>query len=236
MTTGKTFEIQVQDDHLQRIAQVRKPILAVAELIWNAVDADADRVDVTLQDDNLGGLSAIEISDNGHGIPYTDAEQLFSRLGGSWKQGGHKSQEQKRILHGKEGRGRFRAFSLGRVVDWYVCYTAADGLRAYRIAMLKDHLKRVQVDDESRVGKGFHRGTRVLISELDRQFRSLREPSTSNELAQIFALYLRQYPNIQISYDGTLIDPRSVEDHTQEYPLPAVETSRAKDTRSKSKS
>lgn len=222
--TTKTFEIQVQDDHLQRIAQVRKPILAVAELIWNAVDADADRVDVTLQDDNLGGLSAIEISDNGHGIPYTDAEQLFSRLGGSWKQGGHKSQEQKRILHGKEGRGRFRAFSLGRVVDWFVCYTAADGLRAYRIAMLKDHLKRVQVDDESRVGKGFHRGTRVVISELDRQFRSLREPSTSNELAQIFALYLRQYPNIQISYDGTLIDPRSVEDHTQEYPLPAVET------------
>ncbi len=41
--TGKTFEIQVQDDHLQRNAQVRKPILAVAELIWNAVDADADR-------------------------------------------------------------------------------------------------------------------------------------------------------------------------------------------------
>jgi hypothetical protein len=39
--TGKTFEIQVQDDHLQRISQVRKPILAVAELIWNAVDADA---------------------------------------------------------------------------------------------------------------------------------------------------------------------------------------------------
>jgi hypothetical protein len=39
--TSKTFEIQVQDDHLQRVAQVRKPILAIAELIWNAVDADA---------------------------------------------------------------------------------------------------------------------------------------------------------------------------------------------------
>ena len=46
--TTKTFEIQVQDDHLQRIAQVRKPILAVAELVWNALDADADRVDVLL--------------------------------------------------------------------------------------------------------------------------------------------------------------------------------------------
>ncbi len=68
--TGTTFEIEVQDDHLQRISQVQKPILAVAELIWNAVDADADRVTITLQDDQLGGISAIEVSDNGHGIPY----------------------------------------------------------------------------------------------------------------------------------------------------------------------
>ncbi|MGB5083667.1 MAG: ATP-binding protein [Methylocystis silviterrae] len=221
--TTKTFEIQVQDDHLQRIAQVRKPVLAVAELIWNAVDADADRVDVTLQDNNLGGLSAIEVGDNGHGIPYANAEQLFSRLGGSWKQGGHKSQEKGRILHGKEGRGRFRAFSLGRVVDWHVCYGAPDGLRAYRITMLKDHLKRVQVEDEARVGKGFHRGTQVVVSELDKQFRSLRDPATLEELAQIFALYLRQYPNIKIYYDGTLINPRSVEDHAKEYSLPEIE-------------
>ena len=62
--TAKTFEIQVQDDHLQRISQVRKPILAIAELIWNAVDADADRIDVVLHDDNLGGLKAIEVVDS----------------------------------------------------------------------------------------------------------------------------------------------------------------------------
>jgi hypothetical protein len=78
--TGKNFEIQVQDDHLQRISQVRKPILAVAELIWNALDADADRVDVILHDDKLGGIKSIEVSDNGHGMPYSDAEELFSRL------------------------------------------------------------------------------------------------------------------------------------------------------------
>jgi Histidine kinase-, DNA gyrase B-, and HSP90-like ATPase len=107
--TSKTFEIQVQDDHLQRISQVHKPIFAIVELIWNAVDADADRIDVLLHDDQLGGLKSIEVADNGHGIPYSEAEDLFSRLGGSWKQGGHHSREKRRILHGKEGRGRFRA-------------------------------------------------------------------------------------------------------------------------------
>lgn len=222
--TGKTFEIQVHDDHLQRISQVRKPILAVAELIWNAVDADADRIDVVLHDDQLAGLKAVEVIDNGHGIPYSDAEDLFSRLGGSWKQGGRRSHEKRRILHGKEGRGRFRAFALGRVVDWHICYAAEGSLRAYRIAMVKDHLKQVEVGDEMPAGAGRHRGVRVMVSELDRDFRSLRDPAVPNELAQIFALYLRQYPTIRIYYSNTLIDPASVEEHTQLYSLPAIAT------------
>jgi Histidine kinase-, DNA gyrase B-, and HSP90-like ATPase len=96
--TARTFEIQVQDDHLQRIAQVRKPILVIAELIWNAVDADANRVDVALHDDALGRLKSIEVVDNGHGILFTEAEDLFSQLGGSWKQGGRRSREQRRIF------------------------------------------------------------------------------------------------------------------------------------------
>lgn len=221
---AKIFEIQVQDDHLKSISQVRKPILAIAELIWNAVDADADRVDVTLIDDPLGELSAIEVSDNGHGIPYGDAETLFSRLGGSWKQGTRKSHEKHRILHGKEGRGRFRAFSLGRVVDWKVCYSEKGKLRNYRIAMIKDHLRRVQVEDEGPSIQGQHRGVTVVISELDRDFRSLKQAGASEELAQIFALYLRQYPNIKIYYSGSLIDPRSVEEHTQQYNLPDIES------------
>ena len=167
-------------------------------------------------------LKAIEVADDGHGIPYPDAESLFSRLGGSWKTGGRHSREKRRILHGKEGRGRFRAFAIGRVVDWHVCYAAEGGLRAYRIAMVKDHLKRVEVDEEAPAPTGSHRGVTVMVSELDREFRSLREPGVIDELAQIFALYLRQYPTVHIYYAGTLIDPRSVEEQVQLYPLPAI--------------
>jgi Histidine kinase-, DNA gyrase B-, and HSP90-like ATPase len=220
--TTKTFEIQVQDDYLQTIAQVRKPILAVAELIWNSVDADADSVDVILHDDPFGGIKSIEVVDNGHGIPYVDAEKLFSNLGGSWKQGGHHSLEKRRILHGKEGRGRFRAFALGRVVDWNVCYKAPDGLRTYTISMIKDHLKQVEVADENLASIGRSRGVTVIISELEKDFRSLQNPGVTDELAQIFALYLRQYPMVQISYNGVRIDPRAAEEHVQDYTLPEI--------------
>lgn len=207
--SAKTVEIQVQNDHLARLAQVRKPILAVAELIWNAVDADADRVDVLLHDDALGELTAIEVSDDGHGMPYADAEGLFSRLGGSWKRGGKRSRTKKRLLHGQYGGGRFRAFGLGRVVDWDVIYAGDEGLQQYRLSMLKDTLRRVEIGEETVAPAGNHTGVAVRVSELERDFRSLRSENVVQELAQIFALYLRQYPEISIYFERQKLDPVS---------------------------
>ena len=223
--TGKVFEIQVQDDHLAHIAQTRKPILALAELIWNAVDADATRIDVTLINNDLDGLAAIEVADNGHGIPYAQAEDLFSRLGGSWKQSCTHSIEENRILHGKEGRGRFRAFSLGRVVDWDVRAADPSGaLQRYRISMIADHLRRVEISAPALVNNGAGRGVTVTVSEPKKEFRSLRNDTAVHDLAQIFALYLRQYPKVRIVYSGTVLDPRSVEELSTPYDLPEIET------------
>ena len=224
--TAKIFHIQVQDDHLERIAQTRKPILALAELIWNSVDADATRIDVTLIEDGLNGVKAIEVADDGHGIPYAEAEDLFSRLGGSWKQRRLHSIEERRILHGKEGRGRFRAFSLGNVVDWDVRAADPSGaLQRYRISMIRDHLRRVEISDVTPVTERTGRGVTVTVSEIKRDFRSLRDGTALNDLAQIFALYLRQYPQVQILYDSTPIDPRAVEELSTAYDLPDIETS-----------
>jgi hypothetical protein len=41
-------------------------------------------------------------------------------------------------------------------------------------------------------------------------------------LAQIFALYLRQYPEVDISFDGTRIDPSTAVDHSESYDLPPI--------------
>lgn len=220
---AKTVEIEVQNDHLERLAQVRKPILAVAELIWNALDADADTVDVNLHDDPLGGFDAIEVADNGHGMPHSEAEGLFSRLGGSWKKGGKRSREKNRLLHGQEGRGRLRAFGLGRVVDWDVVYSDGHGLRSFRLSMLKDAMRRVEIGDDAPASGGAKRGVTVTVRELDRDFRSLRSDSILQELAQIFALYLRQYPEISINFDGTKIDPAAAVEHSAPYPLTDIQ-------------
>ena len=102
-------KVQVQNDYLERISKVRKPILALSELIWNGLDADATRVNVDFKHNGLGGLDEIVVTDNGDGICYDDALLAFKNLGGSHKRGAARSKSKRRLLHGKAGRGRFRA-------------------------------------------------------------------------------------------------------------------------------
>jgi hypothetical protein len=78
------YSVEIQQDFLERQAKAT-PVAAVAELIWNGLDADATRIDVDLEQDGLGGIAKVVVSDNGDGIPYGDAPALFRRLGGSWK-------------------------------------------------------------------------------------------------------------------------------------------------------
>src|SRR5258708_35569302 len=81
------YSVEVQPDFLERQAKAL-PVSAVAELIWNGLDADATTIEVEFGDDSLGGMSRIAVSDNGHGIPFSDAPTLFRNLGGSWKKRG----------------------------------------------------------------------------------------------------------------------------------------------------
>jgi len=211
----RTLQIEVQEDHLERIAQTKKPILAVAELIWNSLDADATRVDVALTESGLGTLQSIEVSDDGHSIPYDQVESLFTKLGGSWKKQQRKTQGSGRLLHGQEGRGRFRAFSLGRAVDWSLCYQHNSSLKQYRVEMLKSQMRKVKIGDETTASKDAQPGTTVTVSELEKDFVSLRGETAVNELTLIFALYLRQYSTIRVSYDGQVISPSKIEEKTE---------------------
>ena len=88
--------------------------------------------------------------------------------------------------------------------------------------MIKDRLRRVEVSDERPAAGSRRSGVTVTVSELDRMFRSLNADEAAQDLALIFALYLRQYPAIDIIYDGTRIDPRAAEDATASYTLPPI--------------
>ncbi|MEU5886787.1 hypothetical protein ABZ835_08080 [Streptomyces sp. NPDC047461] len=51
-------------------------------------------------------------------MPGEHCEEYFRPIGASWKKCSQGSPVKKRTLHGKNGRGRVRAFALGTQVRW----------------------------------------------------------------------------------------------------------------------
>jgi hypothetical protein len=206
--TEHSYTVEVQPDFLERQTKAN-PVQAVAELIWNGLDADATRIHVQLVYGELG-MTKIVVRDNGHGIPFEDAPNLFTRLGGSWKKSGGLTKTKHRMLHGYEGRGRFKAFALGRVADWHVTYRTDTGaLHGYDITMLEDNIREVRITDDQDVAAG-ESGVQVEVSELHQEFRSLKPGQARQELAEIFALYLKDYRDISILYERRRVDPDAV--------------------------
>jgi hypothetical protein len=163
------YSVEIQPDFLERQTKAQ-PIAAVAELIWNGLDADATAVTVDLEDDHFGGLRRIIVTDNGHGIPHADAPTLFRNLGGSWKKHGARTKLRNRLLHGQEGRGRFKAFALGGVVDWKTTYARDNRLFRYEISILERDIRCVRIGDEAPVKGRALAGVTVVVGELKRNF------------------------------------------------------------------
>lgn len=207
------FRVQVERDHLTKLANA-KPIQALAELIWNSLDADATRVDVEIENDDIA-MRSVTVRDNGHGIPHDEVGNLFGNLGGSWKRNGSLSKKKNRILHGKEGKGRLKALAIGRSAEWNVRYYEGGKLFGYRISLLKDDLVDVRVTEPVEVDKALRAGVDVTISELDRTYRSLEPANSVQSLSEVFALYLTDYKDVSIFVEHEKLDPSAaIEDRT----------------------
>ncbi len=217
MSEYREFQVGLEQDHLAKISRAT-PVSALAELIWNALDADAFNVEVFLNINELG-LYEIVIRDDGHGIPYPESEKLFGYLGGSWKASNQQSPSG-RYLHGQEGQGRFKSFSVGRVVEWTTTYQDNGNYKSYVMTGTAENPKKVCCTNET-VAETKKTGTTVKILEPHKDFRLSNERTLDN-LSSIFAIYLSKYPGIKISVDGQEIDPASQIEKREEINLEPV--------------
>lgn len=63
------YKVEVQPDFIECQAKAN-PVQAVAELVWNGLDADAQNVDVRLEVDDLGAATVV-VRDDGTGNTMT---------------------------------------------------------------------------------------------------------------------------------------------------------------------
>lgn len=208
--------VELRRDHLESMAKVKKPILGVAELIWNGLDADAEKVEVHLLRNGLSGLDVISVTDNGNGMPHDEAIQAFRGLGGSWKKGTGRTKKHNRFLHGKYGKGRFRAFALGTVVRWDTRYRENGCVCRYTIEGKREKLGSFLVGSPVRSNET-RTGTTVEVVGIEKNFTTLDRDQAVPYLTEQFALYLMQYPDVLVLYDGERIDPATIHDRTRSY-------------------
>jgi hypothetical protein len=214
-------KIEIEADFLARQTRA-EPIQALAELIWNSVDADATKISIDFEFKDLAkGMSKIVVTDNGEGIPRSEAKNLFGHLGGSWKRLRRRT-EKGRIVHGQEGRGRYKAFALGGSAEWKVCYQANGSNKAYSISLLESDLKDIAINDEKPAPKR-PTGVIVEITDLKKDFQGLHSEAGMQELAEIFALYLKNYRDVAISINGEKIDPAQAIANVQPIELTPIE-------------
>lgn len=217
---AKTITVEVRDDHLETLART-KPMNALAELIWNAVDAEATNIRVEFIENEMRGVETVRVTDDGYGLHYDDAFIVFRNLGGSWKREGLRTHRRKRLLHGRYGRGRFRAFSLGNHAEWQTVYEEAGNRFGYNITGRASRLGEFEISD-IRGCPGKPTGLSVSISALSPGVELLRGVKALVEATDIFAPYMRQYPDVKITYDGVPLDPANAEDCTRDYLLPEL--------------
>jgi hypothetical protein len=126
-------------------------------------------------------------------------------------------------LHGQEGRGRFKAFALGSAADWKTTY-ARDGKRfRYEITILEHNIRRVSIGDEAPVNGRAQTGVTVVISDLKRNFVSLKPEHSAQEFSEIFAIYLKNYRDVAIVIGGERIDPATAIAKTWEHELTPID-------------
>lgn len=214
----RTVRVEAMADHLESLAR-GKPVSALSELIWNALDADATLVEVDVEDNDLGTPSRICVTDNGIGIPIADAENAFGHLGGSWKKERSRTARTDKRLHGRDGKGRFKAFAIGRRVSWKTTFHSASGPLTYQIDGRSHDLRNFAIGvPEKALTNGT--GTIVDITGIDEPLGIFaHDGSALQQLNEQFAIYLRDYPTTTVRFRGQRVDPKGVQRTATTIPL-----------------
>jgi len=203
------LRLQASDDHVARIAHEGDPLRAVVELIWNAIDAEANQVTVTLERSDTDAIDEVRVIDDGHGIASAEVESTFGRIGGSWKKLAKKSKNGKRSLHGQLGEGRLRSLALGSRVTWQsysesvtgdIEEVTISGSRSERDRFVWNHGP--AAPDIRTTGTTF-----IAYNDEQRSLSALEADDVVAKLRAHFAPALLNDSSLKITYDKSTLDP-----------------------------
>lgn len=213
--------VTIKSDFLEKQTHAQ-PLNAISELIWNSLDADADVIRVKFEYGNLNeSPSKIIISDNGSGIPRSKIVEYFGNLGGSWKQKSPHTLLKGRIVHGKDGKGRYKALALGSHVSWISRYSRDGVIYEYSITLSSENINDVYYEEEI-MSSNETTGVDVIISNLNKNYAALITDEGIQELSEMFALYMMNYGDVSIYIGDSRLDPKSCINNSIDFTLSPI--------------
>lgn len=206
---------------------------AIAELVANAYDADAQRVDIEIPlDSPLKPSSEIVIRDDGIGMTFEDVNDKYLLVGRDRRASGADRSPGGRLVLGRKGLGKLAGFGIAKVVtittirnrhltSFRMSYDelASSKTNTYRPPVLEDRPLR---DDEQQ-----RNGTVVRLSELQLKNRIPAEPFTRSMgrrfsiLGQAFKVFIN---GDELVSDATVLQFRYPEEGFETEDLPGVGT------------
>ena len=166
--------LKAKHDHLQKVASTHDHVKAISEFVWNAFDADAKRTSCRIRTRRfVGGLESIIIRDNGPGVWRKSEPNMTSKVWVSLtrKRTNARTPVLARAIHGKEGQGRLRFFSLARRAHWDTVYEENGAPFKLTIDIDADRLEISNVSETAPADVGAETGTIVPARPSQRDLR-----------------------------------------------------------------
>jgi hypothetical protein len=213
---AKIIDLGVEKDHIESLTRASGST-AIAELIWNSLDADATVINIDYKRNSLASIVELNISDNGSGIDYSKAQEVFGRLGGSEKKQKNSSPGG-RPYHGKEGKGRYKSLALGDLVTFTSRFENGNGLNEFSVKLDRNNLSHSELSDlkkskDQTTGSGF--SVKIGNTNHDNCFQAV-DRSNRKDLEQKFASYWINYPDFSIFFNGNKLEFESLIKNTEE--------------------
>jgi Histidine kinase-, DNA gyrase B-, and HSP90-like ATPase len=187
----------------------QRPTKALAEAIWNALDVGADRVNVSFEFTLLEAIKTITVVDDGAGMNREQAMVGFREYGDSWKRRIDARTHNGRSVHGQRGQGRYDILHLGTTALWTSIAEQVDGtLGLIEVELQANDAKTYRISEPS--PHDGPTGTTLKIANVTAAADGeLNRPELPESLAADFALYLRQYPAVELRVRDVTVDPSS---------------------------
>jgi hypothetical protein len=219
-TDDTTYELSVDLQVLKHlgVGLYSNVPAVVSEMVANAYDADASRVDITVAD------LEVVIKDDGSGMDVQDANKKFLTVGYDKRNSGEPAQTPKfkRWPMGRKGIGKLSAFAIANEVEVRSVKTAPDDgkvLGECAFVMDVDAIK-----TKAKEGKPYHptplksksdfeQGTRITLRKLKRT-RNINADYIRHNLAMRFSVFGKDF-NVYLNGKEVTVSDRQYWDKLQ---------------------